>query len=288
MLWRWYRNLSKSGDRHLYERAAKRITDAPAELLPIWHLDADRALFVGPLGHNAPHAHSVPVYLAGVYGAFRLRIADGLWMHRRSAVVPAGVPYEFDVAGQPLAVLYLEPSEGGVDALVPLGADDGALKVLRELYESRDGAGWSGEALDSLIDFSRPRAGRAIDVRISRVVAALARSGDRAISAADAAHDVGLSSSRFQHLFAERLQLRGLAPPDLAKARRRGRAECMPERAGKMRLVGEARRIGRVRKIASRRDRADRGPEPLPHAKTPERYAHFSGFWVSGPRSTPG
>jgi AraC-like DNA-binding protein len=193
----------RMGDGHLYERAAKRITGTPGEVLPIWHLGRDRALFIGPLGHNAPHAHSVPVYLAGVYEPFRLRIGAGAWTHVRASVIPAGLSYEFDIAGQPLAVLYLEPSAAGADALSPLVAEGGALSILRELYEARDGAVWTTEALDSLLAFSRQRARRSIDARISRVVTSLARSGGQTISAADAARDVGLSSSRFQHLFAE-------------------------------------------------------------------------------------
>jgi AraC-like DNA-binding protein len=187
-------------------------------LLPIWHLDPARALFIGPLGHNAPHAHSVPVYLAGVYTPFRLRIAGGAWMRCRTAVVPAGVSYEFDVEGQPLAVLYLEPRDAGVDALVPLvgpseevsGAlvghglvgHGGELSIIREIYEAREGAVWTGALLDSLLAFSKPRAGRAIDPRISHVVAALSGDSPDTTSAASAAHAVGLSSSRFQHLFA--------------------------------------------------------------------------------------
>lgn len=193
----------------MYERAAGRADD----LLPIWHLDRGRALFVGPLGYNAPHRHSVPVYLAGVYAPFRLRIGGTAWTRCRTAVVPAGVPYEFDVAGAPLAVLYLEPSEAGAEALMPLvsqarevgGALLGArgeLSVIRALYEARDSAGWTGAALDSLLAFATPRAARSLDPRIARAVALLTASADDATGAADAARAVGLSSSRFQHLFA--------------------------------------------------------------------------------------
>ena len=48
-------------------------------------------------------------YLAGLYGTFRLRIADSPWLSCRSAVIRAGTPYEFDVGGDPLGVFYLEP-----------------------------------------------------------------------------------------------------------------------------------------------------------------------------------
>ena len=79
---------------------------------PVWYLDRERALFAGPLGHNASHRHSVAVYLAGLYGRFALRIDGSEWLSCRTAVIPAGLNYEFDMGGEPLAVLYLEPGFG--------------------------------------------------------------------------------------------------------------------------------------------------------------------------------
>lgn len=199
----------------MYECAAKADCGGAAGLLPIWHLAPTRALFAGPLGHNAPHAHSVPVLLAGLYEAFRLRIAGGDWLHCRTAVIPAGVSYEFDVAGQPLAVLYLEPGEAGADALVPLvaqadeqgGAVIGLAGVasaeLRAIYEAPEGALRVPEAFDDLLRFAKPRARRTLDPRIARAVASLSEEGEEAMPVADAARAVGLSASRFQHLFAQ-------------------------------------------------------------------------------------
>ncbi|WP_295558686.1 AraC family transcriptional regulator [uncultured Hyphomicrobium sp.] len=202
----------------MYERAARPDFDACAARAPIWHLDQGRALFIGALGRNALHAHSVPVYMAGVYAPFRLRVAGDAWRPCQSAVIPAGVPYEFDMAGQPLAVLYLEPNEAGAGALAPLlgcaGEVSGALysgallsasggfPVLRELYEADDGARWAGAAIDDLLAFSKPRARRALDLRISHAVARLASGCEDARQVADVAREAGLSPSRFQHLFA--------------------------------------------------------------------------------------
>lgn len=200
----------------MYERAARGAEAgafAPPGLLPVWHIEAGRALFVGPLRYNAPHAHSVPVYLAGLYAPFRLRVAAGAWLSCRTAVIPAGLPYEFDVEGSPLAVLYLEPTEAGVSALAPLVAgaeehggalvgDSGEMAPVREIYETRDSPGWTGDALDSLLAFSKARARRALDPRIARAVASLATDAEEEGGATQAAAAVGLSPSRFQHLFA--------------------------------------------------------------------------------------
>lgn len=206
--------VSAGGGVRLYERAATADRKGSQELLPIWHLESGRALFAGPLGRNAPHAHSVPVYLAGLYAPFRLRMTGGGgWLQCRTAVIPAGVAYEFDVAGQPLAVLYLEPSEAGAEALAPLAAQtreeggvlvgsDGAMSLLRDLYETRDGMGGVAETLDDLLRFSKARARRVLDPRIVRAVASLSRPTEDKAPVTEAARDVGLSPSRFQHLFA--------------------------------------------------------------------------------------
>jgi AraC-like DNA-binding protein len=196
----------------LYERA----TAASDVLLPIWHLDQGRGLFVGPLTYNAPHAHSVPVYLAGVYDAFRIRIGGGAWRFCRSAVIPAGVFYELDIGGSPLSVLYLEPVEGGVGALAPLirGGDEeagaligqaGEIALIREIYEARGGADSVNAALDSLLGYAKTRARRTLDPRIAIAVAGLAANSSEVAPVADAARTVGLSASRFQHLFAEEI-----------------------------------------------------------------------------------
>lgn len=66
----------------LYERAAAET----AELGPLWHVDDGRTFFVGPLEYNALHQHGAPVYLAGIYGLFGLRMQGGEWLllpHRR-------------------------------------------------------------------------------------------------------------------------------------------------------------------------------------------------------------
>jgi AraC-like DNA-binding protein len=196
----------------LYERAATAHGES-AGLLPIWHVATGRALFVGPLGHNAPHAHSVPVYLTGLHAPFRLRIAGGDWLRCRTAVIPAGVVYEFDVGGAPLAVLYLEPSEAGAEALRPLVSEareergalvgmDGVVSVLRDLYEAPGSVPWVGDALDDLMAFAKPRARRTLDARVLRAVASLSAGLEDAVHVSDAARTAGLSPSRFQHLFA--------------------------------------------------------------------------------------
>ncbi len=190
----------------------ERAASSSASPRALWHLDEGHALFAGPLQRNAEHRHSVPVYLAGLYGSFELKIAGADWLTCRSAVVPASIGYEFDMRGEPLAVIYLEPNVGGVDALAPLVRNErevrgalvgsgGEVKALCALYEGPTELPDVTAALKSLTDFGERKAYRKLDPRVARAVATMQTSEATATPVAELAADVGLSASRFQHLF---------------------------------------------------------------------------------------
>jgi methylphosphotriester-DNA--protein-cysteine methyltransferase len=74
--------------------------------------------------------------------------------------------------------------------------------AFRELYESRMATQWAGEALGDLLGFARSRARREMNPRIARAVRALVAAGLGPLRSAEGvAVEVGLSGSRFQHLF---------------------------------------------------------------------------------------
>jgi AraC-like DNA-binding protein len=184
-----------------------------AENPPIWYLDRSRALFAGPLGQNARHRHSIPVFLAGLYGKFRLRVDGSAWRLCRTAAIPAGLAYEFDIEGEPLAVLYAEASAAGAGSLSRLVREqeevagalvgkDGEIAVLREMYEDRDSLSWIDRGLDDLIGFAGRRAGP-VDPRMARVIEALHESYADLRRVGAVAETVGLSPSRFQHVFTQ-------------------------------------------------------------------------------------
>ena len=201
------------GGGRLYERAAPAVGSPSGELDALWHLDEGRTLFIGPLDYNASHQHGAPVYLAGLYGKFGLRVKGGPWRWVRTAVIPAGVRHELQLSGMPLGVFYIEPDLGGTEALTPLvrgwSEEDGTVvgtlgevAGFRSLYESRTATQWAGEALGDLVGFARAKARKEIDPRIARAVGSLASFGLGPLRSVEGlAAEVGLSGSRFQHLF---------------------------------------------------------------------------------------
>ena len=180
------------------------------------HVGRD-TFFAGVLDSVGLHSHAVPVYLAGLYGAFRLRIADGGWVTCRTAVVPAGIAHELDAGQMPLAVLYPEAGRADLSGLATLvsqridgcgviAGQAGETGLFRELYESGHSQGWTGEALDSLFASSVvSRRQSPLDTRLANVIGALRRTPEVALSVECVAATQGLSSSRLMHLFAEQM-----------------------------------------------------------------------------------
>lgn len=197
----------------LYERAV--LSDNPFDAL--WEIRDGRAFFTGPFYYNASHQRGTPVFLAGLYGKFRLRLHGGNWHWCRTAIIPAGVLHELDVGGEPITVLYIEPTVASADAFKPLinnsRALDGALvgnggeiHFMRDLYEDHYKPDWTTEALLDLLGYAKRRAHSAIiDLRLTRVVDYLSEHADDLTPVATWAMHAGLSPSRFQHLFTEQI-----------------------------------------------------------------------------------
>lgn len=191
--------------RRLNERAVRKRASA------LWHVDAGWSVFAGPLGRNAPHAHSTAVYLAGLYDTFRLRIGSERWRTCRTAVIRAGTPYEFDAGEAPLGVLYLEPNAGSAETLATLmtrseeldGAlvGDGDTARMRRMFEQRSDAEDLRGCAGDLLSFAQRGARREIDPRVARAVAMMQENDAGEGPAGLVAAASGLSASRFQHLF---------------------------------------------------------------------------------------
>ncbi|MEW6435711.1 MAG: AraC family transcriptional regulator [Pseudomonadota bacterium] len=195
----------------LYERA---IREKSAALL---HAGQGSSFWAGAAGTLGRHQGGAPVLLAGLYGKFRLRLPSQPWVLCSAALIPAGQWHELDFSGEPFAALYVEPGQGGFAALMPLvravAPIEGALigetdlmPALRNLYEDLSSESWVEVALDDLVGFARRRTKAStfgIDQRVAEVISLIENRQDGAGRADELARRVGLSSSRFQHLFTQ-------------------------------------------------------------------------------------
>jgi AraC-like DNA-binding protein len=131
-------------------------------------------------------------------------------------MVPAGGLHELDTGGDPVAVFYIEPHIAGAHAFAQLltnsrevngslAGNGGEISFFRDIYEDSSSAKWAGQALNDLVSFSRRRAAKEIDPRISRAVEAMYGRYDDLTSIVQIASAAGLSASRFQHLFTQQV-----------------------------------------------------------------------------------
>jgi AraC-like DNA-binding protein len=170
-------------------------------------LGADRAVYVGDLASSGWHAHSAPVFLLGLSGRFALHLPGGRIEYCRSALVDSGAYHVFDPRGEAVSTMYLEPDSPEARSLREHFALNGP--VILDPIERLD-AIRSVETHLSTFDVSallrwRLREAAAMDGRIGHVLMALRRSGMNPPDRSCAAMMVGLSTSRFNHLFSEQM-----------------------------------------------------------------------------------
>lgn len=192
----------------------KRAASAPIASQPFWHVGNGYSAFAGPLHRNAPHEHSVPVLLTGLHGSFRLQVApDPRWIRCRTALIPAATTYAFDMAGEPLCVLYVEPSVARFASLAPLVpnascdgralvSDTPANAALRDLYENRERSELATSVLSELMTSVGAGNRRDLDPRVAQSLNQIQIDPGAWPSVEIVARSIGLSPSRFQHLFA--------------------------------------------------------------------------------------
>jgi AraC-like DNA-binding protein len=169
-----------------------------------------RLLYCGPLQHLEAHLYGTAVLHVGVYRPFRIRLADGEWRPCRCAVVPAGIRHALDMAGGVHGKLFVErdsPDAMGFRKRFPHGGnrvhffqDEETIECFRWVYEDDPDRAAVEERVDRLLD-SGEQQPSVFDARMRRVIELIGREPDRNYSQEELAAMVGLSPSRFLHLF---------------------------------------------------------------------------------------
>lgn len=173
----------------------------PQTCYPAVWLWPGQALYAGPSLHLAPHSGSVWCLAVGVDGDL-IVTTDSQRVVARSVLIPPRTLHHLDTDGGRLVSCYLDPSSDraahcrsrcrftagefgtdhvDVDALRHLPADDGAAQQ------------W--------LDLAAPSASRRMDPRIHDVLVCIMADPAGAPAARRFAADLGLSESRFLHLF---------------------------------------------------------------------------------------
>ena len=178
-------------------------------------LSVGRALYLGPAGDTTPHAHHALQVSVGLSGPVRLRGGTGPWREYDAALVPPDVDHQLDGGSSPVLLVYLEPeSEDGRYWLPAMEREIRALDCADAVREcTRALFGDRSEEIDVGDLYSRILRSvglpatplEATDPRVLDAIRKLrlARSSPRPLG--DLAREVGLSPSRFRHLFREQI-----------------------------------------------------------------------------------
>jgi AraC-like DNA-binding protein len=171
-----------------------------------------RVLYCGPIQYLETHAYGANVLHVGIYSPFRMRVADGEWCNCRCAVVPAGTRHALDMAGGVHGKLFIE--KDSADAIsfrnrFPHGEnrvacieDEDATECFRWIHEEDPDRSAVEQRLDQLLG-SPVTSSFECDPRIRRIIDLIRREPDRNYSQQELAQTIGVSPSRFLHLFRE-------------------------------------------------------------------------------------
>lgn len=177
------------------------------------YLGKGRALYCGPLQHLEAHVYGAPVLHVGIYGPFRIMLADGAWRSYRIAVVPPGLRHALDVAGGVHGKLFVEtdsPCAAGFRRRFPHCKgkitslnDPEIVALFHWIFEDDPKQDAVERRLDLLLAPAQEES--LLDSRIQKVVELIRQEPDRNYSQDELAARLGLSPSRLLHLFSEQI-----------------------------------------------------------------------------------
>ena len=173
----------------------------------------DRIVYSGLLGSPSVRTlGSLTLYIAPD-APFRIRSANGQWEHVHGALVPPNHPHDVQSEARGIWLLLIEPESVSLaEALQTLPhrirSADAAYHRLRSVFrdwlDNIESIDVAAPSLDTLF-LGKPIAPRVLDARLTRIIALIRAQPDQHFPAADCAREVGLSFSRFLHLFKQEI-----------------------------------------------------------------------------------
>lgn len=200
-------------NKELYETA---IPNAQYCFRPNLFLWPNRSLFLGPLQQLAFHAMGSVTINIGLYRPFFMKTLSGAYLPYRCAIIPAGCRHELNAFGHVVASLNIEKNSTdfmhfrqcfpfSTSTITPID-DVNWIKCFQRIYEERpskaDISQWLNQLLntDGVLQLT-------LDPRIDGIMKSIQLDPGNAVSQTNLAASVGLSTSRFRHLFLEQTDI---------------------------------------------------------------------------------
>lgn len=175
-------------------------------------LGADRTLYMGGVESTSWHRHGAPVLLIALGGEFRIEFRDGQVESCRSALIDIHVEHQFTCPSERFSAILLEPDAPELESLRRqfLWKDSTARKrAAFDLIATPRSRGrferhlhafdWDGLLRSPL----RDRRPTELDERVARALPELRYLPERRVARSVLAERLGLSESRFNHLFSQ-------------------------------------------------------------------------------------
>ncbi len=174
-------------------------------------INADRVLYCGLLGaRSVATLGAITVYVS-LGAPFLIRVDQGPWEEKHSTLVMPYIPHQVRSTDKLIATLNVEPECVDCAAVPWINADGGdaldqVAERVRALYarlvsENGYDAAWPFDLDQALFDGALPI--RRFDSRIESAVERIKAHPREQFPAEEGAADLGLSFSRFLHLFRE-------------------------------------------------------------------------------------
>ena len=200
------------GSNKLYEAAIPNDCDSSRPDLFLWPC---RTLFIGPFQDLVSHSLGSVAINVGLYRPFQLRIGGGQFKPCRYAIIPAGCKHEISAFGSIVASFVIEKNspdymafESGAMSALLIGdalASERWVQCFRSIYEQKPANAEITRMLNQLLQVEALSESREINIdrRIGSIMTAIDSDPDAYTRQQECAASVGLSSSRFRHLFRE-------------------------------------------------------------------------------------
>ena len=200
-------------NKELYETATLNEQYGFRPNLFLW---PNRSLFLGPLQELAFHSIGSVAINIGLYQPFVMKTPNGAYRPYRCVVIPAGCRHQLNAFGQVVACLIIEKNSTdffhfrqnfpfSTAAFTPF-LDAHWLRCFQRIYEEKPAKTEINSLLNQLISTDDTVQLR-LDPRIDGIMKMLQHDPSNNLSQAKLAESVGLSTSRFRHLFLEQADI---------------------------------------------------------------------------------